>query len=172
MTSHACCPATMMTDQLMRCYVRRPAYRSFKALNNPAPDDANTWLTYWIVHGFLSVFESILDKFIFWVRLVGACFSSAYVVLSSSLTISHNVDSLLLRDEDCVSSVDATSIHARLADPVQYVHQTVAERERRWHWQSHWRLGWCPERHAIQGLESVKKKLKIQAMCFIVPYAY
>jgi len=44
-----------------------PAYRSFKALERPGAEDDAMWLTYWIVFACFTLFETIADKFIFWI---------------------------------------------------------------------------------------------------------
>jgi receptor expression-enhancing protein 5/6 len=43
-----------------------PIYESYKALRSPEGSDDEYWLTYWVVYGSLSLFESFIDGFFFW----------------------------------------------------------------------------------------------------------
>jgi len=43
-----------------------PIYDSFKALRQPGGADVPFWLTYWVVYGSLSLFESFIDEVFFW----------------------------------------------------------------------------------------------------------
>jgi len=43
-----------------------PIYWSFKALRSPGKEDDEYWLTYWVVYGSLSLFESFIDGVFFW----------------------------------------------------------------------------------------------------------
>jgi len=43
-----------------------PVYLSFKALRSPEKTDDEYWLTYWVVYGSLSLFESFIDGVFFW----------------------------------------------------------------------------------------------------------
>lgn len=46
-----------------------PVYWSFKALKTSEKDDDVQWLTYWVVYGFLSTVESVIDRAFFWLPL-------------------------------------------------------------------------------------------------------
>jgi len=46
-----------------------PAYKSFKAIESPEPEDDTQWLTYWTVYAFFAFFESLADVVIFWLPL-------------------------------------------------------------------------------------------------------
>jgi len=43
-----------------------PIYWSFKALRSEGKEDDVQWLTYWVVYGSLSLFESFIDGIFFW----------------------------------------------------------------------------------------------------------
>lgn len=43
-----------------------PIYQSFKALRSEGKEDDEQWLTYWVVYGSLSLFESFIDGMLFW----------------------------------------------------------------------------------------------------------
>jgi receptor expression-enhancing protein 5/6 len=43
-----------------------PAYKSFKALETPAPEDDRQWLTYWVIMAFFTFIEYFADSFLFW----------------------------------------------------------------------------------------------------------
>jgi len=46
-----------------------PLYNSFKALRTPEPHDDQYWLTYWVVFGSFTLFESLVDRIFFWMPL-------------------------------------------------------------------------------------------------------
>ncbi|MEW5317705.1 MAG: hypothetical protein WDW38_008986 [Sanguina aurantia] len=46
-----------------------PAYASCRALSSPEPEDDIQWLTWWVVHAFMSVIEGQLESALQWVPL-------------------------------------------------------------------------------------------------------
>ena len=44
-----------------------PGWCSLKAIKSKGKDDDTFWLSYWVIYGIFSVFESITDLFLFWI---------------------------------------------------------------------------------------------------------
>eukprot|EP00744_Colponema_vietnamica_P018310 GILI01025850.1.p1 GENE.GILI01025850.1~~GILI01025850.1.p1 ORF type:complete len:219 (-),score=77.85 GILI01025850.1:89-685(-) len=44
-----------------------PVYMSFKAIESPGEGDDKQWLTYWVVYGFLTTFESFFSFLLHWI---------------------------------------------------------------------------------------------------------
>mmetsp|Transcript_63541 Transcript_63541/g.101124 ORF Transcript_63541/g.101124 Transcript_63541/m.101124 type:complete len:177 (-) Transcript_63541:3000-3530(-) len=54
-----------------------PGWCSLKAIKSKEKDDDTLWLSYWVIYGIFSAFESITDLFLFWIpfyELLKICF--------------------------------------------------------------------------------------------------
>ena len=54
-----------------------PGWCSLKAIKSKDKEDDTFWLSYWIIYGIFSAFESITDLLLFWIpfyELIKICF--------------------------------------------------------------------------------------------------
>lgn len=56
--------AKLVSDLFAFAY---PAYMSFKAIDSPDKVDDMQWLTYWVVFGFFSITESVMNFLVSWI---------------------------------------------------------------------------------------------------------
>lgn len=68
-----------------------PAYKSFKALESKGEGDDKIWLTYWIVFGFLHVFDGLITRVLGFIPALGLIKIAFYVWLFHPKTLGSKI---------------------------------------------------------------------------------